>query len=84
MALHYYHGTSTGKGFITHEDNSLAPIAGYAGDIWVTENISWAEKVGVTEKTKEEAQALVDTAISGSVYDEYHPNAGQQVIVTLP
>ena len=80
----YYHATNTGKGFITHAENEQAHIAGYPGDVWVTENSTWATRVSATEKTKVEAQALVDAAISGSVYDEEHPNAGEQVVVTLP
>jgi len=80
----YYHALNTGKGFITHEDNELAHISGYPGDVWVTENTTWAARVSAVEKTKIEAQALVDAAISGSVYPEGHPNAGEQVVVTLP
>jgi len=80
----YYVAVNTGKGFITHEDNESAHVAGYPGDVWVTENTTWATRVGATSKTKTEAQALVDAAISGSVYPEFHPQAGEQVVVTLP
>jgi len=81
----YYLKQHTGiKGFITHQDNASAHVAGYPGDIWVTENVTWAIRVGAEEKTKEEAQALVDAAISGSVYDENHPNAGEQIVILLP
>lgn len=80
----YYVAVNTGKGFITHAENESAHIAGYPGDVWVTENTTWASRVGATSKTKTEAQALVDTVISGSVYPEGHPNAGEQVVVTLP
>jgi len=80
----YFHAVNTGKGFITHADNELSHVSGYVGDIWVTENSTWATRVGATEKTKEEAQALVDAAISGSVYEEGHALAGQQVVITLP
>lgn len=80
----YYVAVNTGKGFITHEDNESAHVAGYPGDVWVTENTTWATRVGATSKTKAEAQALVDAAISGSVYPEFHPQAGEQVVVTLP
>jgi hypothetical protein len=75
----YYQATNTGIGFITHEDNETSHISGYPGDIWVTENTTWASRIGAVEKTKEEAQALVDAAISGSV-DENN----QQAVVTLP
>lgn len=80
----YYHAINTGKGFITHAENESAHITGYTGDIWITENSSWATRVGAIEKTKEEAQALVDAAISGSVYPEGHENAGEQVVLVLP
>jgi hypothetical protein len=80
----YYHAINTGKGFITHEENESSHIAGYPGDVWVTENTTWASRVEATSKTKEEAQVLVDEAISGSVYPEGHPNSGEQIVVTLP
>lgn len=80
----YYHAENTGKGFITHSDNESAHIAGYPGDIWVTENSSWASRVGAVSKTKEEAQALVDADLTGKVYPEGHENAGEQITVTLP
>lgn len=80
----YYQAENTGKGFITHEENESAHIAGYPGNVWITENTSWASRVSAAEKTKAEAQALVNAAISGSVYPELHENAGQQVVLTLP
>ena len=80
----YYQATNTGKGFITHAENESAHVAGYPGNVWITENSAWAARVGAVSKTKIEAQTLVDAAIAGSVYPEEHPNAGQQVVVTLP
>lgn len=80
----YYVAVNTGKGFITHEENESSHIAGYPGDIWVTENTTWATRVEAASKTKPEAQALVNAAISGSVYPTGHPNVGEQVVVTLP
>lgn len=82
--MKYFQAKNGGKGFITHQDNELAHISGYPADIWVTENTTWAARVGAVEKTKAEAQAIIDAAISGSVYPERHPEAGQQVVVTLP
>jgi hypothetical protein len=79
----YYHAVNTGKGFITHTDNESAHVAGYPGDVWVTENTTWATRVSATSKTQEEAQALVDAAVSGSYYDE-GPDSGSAVVVTLP
>lgn len=80
----YFQATNTGKGFITHADNESAHVAGFPGNVWVTENTAWAARVGALSKTKVEAQALVDAAIAGSVYPEGHPNAGEQVVVVLP
>lgn len=80
----YYQAENTGKGFITHQENESAHIAGYPGNVWITENTAWATRVSAVEKTKEQAQALVDAAISGSVYPEHHENAGEQVVLTLP
>jgi hypothetical protein len=82
--MHYYQATNTGVGFITHEDNESAHVAGFPADIWVTENTTWATRVGAVEKTKEEAQALVDASIVGQVYPEGSENAGQQIVITLP
>ena len=64
--LKYYQIENYGHGFITHEDSQLAHIAGYPGNIWVTENIAWANRVNALEKTKQEAQAIVDAAVSAS------------------
>jgi len=85
--MQYYQATNTGKGFITHEDNERSHIAGYPGEIWATENnTEWASRVGAISKIKEEAQAIIDAAIEGRTYptDMDHPQAGEQVVVTLP
>ena len=79
MAIKYYEKENSGKGFVTHEANELSHVAGYAGNVWVTENTAWAVRVGATERTKIEAQTLVNTAISGSVDKE-----GEQIVVNLP
>ena len=80
----YYQVENTGLGFITHEDNEISHVAGFPANIWVTENVTWATRVGAVEKTKEEAQALVDASIAGQVYPEGSENEGQQIVVTLP
>ena len=84
----YYEKKNTGKGFITHTDNELSHVAGYPGNIWVTENTAWAVRVGAVEKTKIEAQTIVNTAISGSLVDSSGlPTTGSdgtQVILNLP
>lgn len=80
----YYQVENTGLGFITHEDNETSHVAGFPANIWITENTAWASRVGAVEKTKEEAQALVDAELAGQVYPEGSENAGQQIVVTLP
>jgi hypothetical protein len=77
-------GIKKEKGFITHEDNELAQITEYPGNIFVTENSTWASRVGAIEKTKEEAQALVDAALVGEIYPEDDEHAGKQVVCILP
>ena len=75
----YYNAENTGKGFITHEDNELAHISGYPGNVWVTENTAWAVRHNLVEMNKVNAQTLVNTAISGSNDDD-----GNQIVITLP
>jgi hypothetical protein len=52
------------KGWISHEDSKKFQISQYIGNIWVTENREWAARVGATELTYEEAQAIVDEQIA--------------------
>ena len=71
MALFIYGtATNTGTGFFTHEDRLNFFLRGYPGDVWVVGNNEkgalWlAEKNGV-EKTKAEAQALVDAEVQAA------------------
>ena len=96
MALFIYGtATNTGKGFFTAEDRRNFFLRGYPANVWVVGNNEkgalWlAEKNGV-EKTKAEAQALVDAEITAAqeawdaVSDEQKemfPN--RPVDVTLP
>ena len=78
----YYTATNTGKGFITHADNESAHVSGWPGDVWVTENSTWATRVGATSKTKAEAQLLVDNAVSGT-YHTIGPLSGSAVSGTI-
>lgn len=72
----YYQIVNPGtKNWITHEDNELAHVAGFPGDIWKTDNTAWAERVGATELTKEEAQAVVDVVINEAIAN-WDPNSG--------
>lgn len=83
MALKYYHATNTGKGFITHADNESAHIAEHPGQVFTTENTTWAARVGATEKTFTEAQALVSASLDGKFYKS-GPNSGSAVTYSLP
>ena len=71
MALFIYGtATNTGKGFFTAEDRRAFHLRGFPGDVWVIGNNEkgayWlAEKNGV-EKTKAEAQAIVDAKVAES------------------
>ena len=71
MALFIYGTvTNTGKGFFTAEDRRAFFLRGFPADVWVVGNNEkgalWlAEKNGV-EKTKAEAQALVDAEVQAA------------------
>ena len=69
---HFIYGVAenTGKGFITVNDRQKFFIRGYPANVWMVGNnvdgAMWlAEKNGV-EKTKEEAQALIDAEIQAA------------------
>ena len=96
MALFIYGtATHTGKNFFTREDRLNFFLRGYPADVWVVGNNEkgalWlAEKNGV-EKTKAEAQALVDAEITAAqeawdaMSDEQKEiNPNRPVDVTLP
>ena len=82
--MKYYISENTGEGFITHEDNEISHISEYPGNVWVTENTAWAERVNTIEISKEEAQSKVDAELEGKVYPEYNENAGEQIVIILP
>ena len=71
MALFIYGtATNTGKNFFTAEDRRNFFLRGYPADVWVVGNNEkgalWlAEKNGV-EKTKAEAQALIDAEVTAA------------------
>ena len=69
---HFIYGvaTNTGKGFITVNDRQKFFIRGYPANVWMVGNTvdgaMWlAEKNGV-EKTKAEAQALIDAEVQAA------------------
>mgnify|MGYP003129440687 FL=1 len=95
---HFIYGvaTNTGKGFFTAEDRRAFFLRGYPADVWMVGNnvdgAMWlAEKNGV-EKTKAEAQALIDADVQAAqaAYDALsdeekatHPG-GRPTDITLP
>ena len=69
---HFIYGvaTNTGKGFFTAEDRRKFFLRGYPANVWMIGNnvdgAMWlAEKNGV-EKTKAEAQALINAEIQAA------------------
>ena len=69
---HFIYGvaTNTGKGFFTAEDRRAFFLRGYPANVWMVGNnvagAMWlAEKNGV-EKTKSEAQALIDADVQAA------------------
>ena len=61
---------NTGKGFFTAEDRRAFFLRGYPADVWmVGNNVSgamWLAEKGGVEKTKSEAQALIDAEITAA------------------
>ena len=59
--MKYCTATPTGLGFYTHADRELAHLSSHPGNVWAVgdANHAWIARVGGTEKTKAEAQALV-------------------------
>jgi len=93
---HFIYGvaTNTGKGFFTAEDRRAFFLRGYPGNVWMVGNnvngAMWlAEKNGV-EKTKAEAQALIDVEVEAAqaawdaMSDEEKAMTPRPSDVTLP
>ena len=93
---HFIYGTATntGKGFFTAEDRRAFFLRGYPADVWCIGNnvdgARWlAEKNGV-EKTKAEAQALVDAEVTAAqtawdaLSDEEKAETSRPSNITLP
>ena len=67
MAKKYYIANRKQTEFITVKDKTDGiDIQGFDGDVWVVEDNSagtaWASRVNAVEKTKSEAQVIVDNA----------------------
>ena len=90
----YGTATNTGKDFFTHQNRQDFFLQGHPADVWVIgyneKGARWlAEKNGV-EKTKTEAQALVDTEVTASqdawdlLSDEEKTMSSRPTQITLP
>ena len=94
---HFIYGTAsnTGKGFFTAQDRRDFFLRGYPADVWCignnVEGARWlAEKNGV-EKTKSEAQALIDAEVQAAqaawdaqTDEEKAASPGRPTDITLP
>jgi len=85
---------ANGDSFIRHEDRKMFHIEGFPGDVWVTEDniygARWIGRVAGVEKTKAEAQAIVDAEITAAqaAYDaesdEFKAMHPRPTEITLP
>ena len=90
--MKYCIAENTGQGFITHRDNFLFEFQGYPLNIWVlkdnTGDLDWIQRVNGVEKTKEEAQALLDaeTLRLQQEWDLANPNVTEEdeIYLTRP
>lgn len=69
--MRYFLTKPIDKNFITHEDSLNSIFKGYLGNIWSVDpkqaDISnWIEKNSAVEKTKEEAQLIIDNEVKKS------------------
>ena len=69
---HFIYGvaTNTGKGFFTANDRQKFFLRGYPADVWMVGNnvdgAMWMAEKGAREKTKAEAQALIDADVQAA------------------
>ena len=69
---HFIYGVAanTGKGFFTAEDRRKFFLRGYPADVWMVGNnvdgAMWFAEKGGREKTKAEAQALIDADVQAA------------------
>ena len=87
--------TNTGKGFITHVDSRAFWIRGYPANVCVAtdlrESRKWVARNNGVSKTKDQAQALVTTAVEAeqATWDDLSDDAkaltaGRPATITLP
>ena len=69
---HFIYGVAenTGKGFFTAEDRRKFFLRGYPANVWMVGNnvdgAMWMAEKGAREKTKAEAQALIDAEVTAA------------------
>ena len=69
---HFIYGVAenTGKGFFTAEDRRAFFLRGYPANVWMVGNnvngAMWLAEKGAREKTKSEAQAVIDTEVQAN------------------
>ena len=69
---HFIYGVAenTGKGFFTAEDRRAFFLRGYPANVWMVGNnvdgAMWLAEKGAREKTKSEAQALIDAEVQAN------------------
>ena len=94
---HFIYGTATntGKGFFTAEDRRNFYLSGHPANVWVIgyneKGARWLAEKGGVEKTKAEAQALVDAEVTAAqtawdaLSDEQKTmSPGRPTDITLP
>ena len=95
---HFIYGVAenTGKGFFTAEDRRKFFLRGYPANVWMVGNnvdgAMWLAEKGAREKTKAEAQALIDADVQAaqaawdalSDEEKAEPNPGRPTDITLP
>ena len=80
---HFIYGvaTNTGKGFFTAEDRQKFFLRGYPANVWMVGNnvdgAMWLAEKGGREKTKAEAQALIDADVQAA-QAEYEALSAEQ------
>ena len=88
MAYSYWTATETGRGFITHQESADLNPKGYGLNIWRIPNIgaettAWVKKINASSISKEEAQTLLDNALTTS-QSEWDASPARQAQVHRP
>ena len=80
---HFIYGVAenTGKGFFTAEDRRKFFLRGYPSNVWMVGNnvdgAMWLAEKGGREKTKDEAQALIDADVQAA-QAEYDASSAEE------